>query len=238
MLAKYCCNQSKTVRINVENISLKVAKQLRVAASLWGVRRTAPTSHARCWKFPSNSSKFIQIHPNPSNSSKTKGWLPLQAMPGAALTKTNWMDRWPLSWTMAIYPSNSFKFIQIHPNPTVSSPQHAPCNGDSIGNMWCANKEGERITDVGHHQRHHHRHHHKCHHHHHKCRHRCQHQLLSSSLLSTRRERACWWYWCGDVWCDDINISINYNYMDRYQAKIHWYGYHNHDLYDGHVIMF
>jgi len=27
--------------------------------------------------------------------------------------------------------------------------QHAPCNGDSIGNMWCSNKEGERITDIG-----------------------------------------------------------------------------------------
>merc|ERR1712037_518921 len=27
--------------------------------------------------------------------------------------------------------------------------QHAPCNGDSIGNMWCVNKEGERITDIG-----------------------------------------------------------------------------------------
>merc|ERR1711934_814175 len=27
--------------------------------------------------------------------------------------------------------------------------QHAPCNGDSIGQMWCVNKEGERITDIG-----------------------------------------------------------------------------------------
>ena len=27
--------------------------------------------------------------------------------------------------------------------------QHAPCNGDSIGQMWCVNKQGERITDVG-----------------------------------------------------------------------------------------
>merc|ERR1711872_774236 len=27
--------------------------------------------------------------------------------------------------------------------------QHAPCNGDSIGQMWCVNKQGERITDIG-----------------------------------------------------------------------------------------
>ena len=33
-------------------------------------------------------------------------------------------------------------------NQIIQSPQHAPCNGDSIGNMWCVNKEGERITDV------------------------------------------------------------------------------------------
>merc|ERR1712012_1079349 len=27
--------------------------------------------------------------------------------------------------------------------------QHAPCNGDSIGQMWCVNKQGERLTDIG-----------------------------------------------------------------------------------------
>jgi len=26
---------------------------------------------------------------------------------------------------------------------------HAPCNGDSIGQMWCVNKQGEKITDIG-----------------------------------------------------------------------------------------